>query len=284
MSIQFQRLIIILFSLTLITGAIILILINSKNNLIFFFTPTELIKSNIEINEKIRIGGFVKKNSLKNKLDSNQTIIFIITDNQEDIIIEYQGILPDLFNEEQGAVVEGTLISKNKLKAENVFAKHDENYMPAPIKKQLKENNYWKNNYTSESIPQFKISGLIDETKILSNKDINNNISIINFFASWCVPCKIEHPFFIKLKNQFPDLLIIGINHRDKKNDAINYLNLEGNPYNFVGNDYSGDIALKFGVLGLPETFLTNKQGEIIFQHIGPLTKDVIDQNIIPFL
>ena len=284
MAIQFQRLIIILLSLILIVGAIILILINSKKNLIFFFTPSELAESTLQINQKVRIGGFVKKNSIKNKLNHDQSIIFIITDNKKDIIVEYQGILPDLFREEQGAVVEGTLIKKNKLKAEKVFAKHDENYMPASIKKQLAENNYWKNDYVSENIPQFKIASLIDETKILSNQDIINKFSLINFFASWCAPCKTEHPFFIKLKNQFPELLIIGINHKDNKEDAINFLGMEGNPYNFVGNDYDGNIGLEFGILGLPETFLTNEQGKIIFKHMGPLTKDIMKNDIIPFL
>jgi len=283
-AIQFQRLIIILLSLILIVGAIILILINSKKNLIYFFTPSELAESTLQTNQKVRIGGFVKKNSIKNKLNDDQSIIFIITDNKKDIIVEYQGILPDLFREEQGAVAEGTLIKKNKLKAEKVFAKHDENYMPKSIKKQLEENYYWKTDYFSEDIPQFNIVSLIDETKILSNQDINNKLSLINFFASWCAPCKTEHPFFIKLKNEFPELLIIGVNHKDNKEDAISFLNMEGNPYNFVGNDYDGNIGLKFGVLGLPETFLSNKQGKIIFKHMGPLTIDVINNNIIPYL
>ena len=147
MSIQFQRLIIILLSLILVSGAIILILINSKKNLIFFFTPSELAESTLQINQKVRIGGFVKKNSIKNKLNHDQSIIFIITDNKKDIIVEYQGILPDLFREEQGAVAEGTLIKKNKLKAEKVFAKHDENYMPANISKKIKKIGYWNKEY-----------------------------------------------------------------------------------------------------------------------------------------
>jgi len=261
-----------------------LILINSKNNLIFFFTPSELAESTIKINQKVRIGGFVKKNSIKNIFNDVNSIVFVITDNKKDIIVKYKGILPNLFTEGQGAVVEGTLIEKNKLKAEKVFAKHDENYMPKSIKKQLEENYYWKTDYFSEDIPQFNIVSLIDETKILSNQDINNKLSLINFFASWCAPCKTEHPLFIKLKNQFPELLIIGINYKDNKDDAINFLNMEGNPYNFVGNDYNGNIGLEFSILGLPETILTNKQGEIIFKHMGPLTKDIVKNNIIPFL
>ena len=99
MTIQFQRLIIILLSLILIAGAIILILVNSKNNLIFFFTPSELVESTAQIDQKVRIGGFVKKNSIKNNLNNQKSISFIITDNQKDIVVEYNGILPDLFHE-----------------------------------------------------------------------------------------------------------------------------------------------------------------------------------------
>ena len=81
MTIQFQRLIIILLSLILMAGAVILILHNSKKNLIFFYTPSELLGSNLQINQKVRIGGLIKKSSLNKKLNDNQFITFIITDN-----------------------------------------------------------------------------------------------------------------------------------------------------------------------------------------------------------
>ena len=145
MSLRFQRLFVILFSLIFITFALILILNNSKKNIIFFYTPTELYQEN-ELNNKIRIGGYVKENSIQ-ELNSKDSITFIITDNKNDILVEYKGILPDLFREKQGAVVEGILITKNKIKAARVFAKHDENYMPESIKKQLEQKNYWKKEY-----------------------------------------------------------------------------------------------------------------------------------------
>ena len=146
MTIRFQRLIIILLSLTLIAGAAILILINSKNNIVFFYTPSELMKLNVDKNKIIRIGGIVKKNSIQKGLNDT-SVRFIITDNQKDIFVEYKGILPDLFREKQGAVVEGILISDNEIKAERVLAKHDENYMPVSIKKQLEEIDYWQKDY-----------------------------------------------------------------------------------------------------------------------------------------
>ena len=288
MTVRFQRLIIILLSLIFIAGAVILIMVNSKENLVFFFTPTELTNSHHKINTQVRIGGFVKKNSLKTDTKNN-LYNFVITDNINDIKVEYRGILPDLFKEEQGAVIEGTLVNKKKILALKVFAKHDENYMPLSIKKQLKKTDFWKRDYASsdifnENLPNFEIIDLFDESKKLSNIDINNKQVLINFFASWCAPCKDEHPLFFKLKNNYPNIMIIGINFKDKKSDAMKFLEKEGNPYHFVGSDDSGDIGLDFGVFGLPETFLTNREGKIIYKHLGPLTEKIVQNEIFPLL
>ena len=288
MTVRFQRLLIILLSLIFIAGAVILILINSKENLVFFFTPSELVDSNHKINSKVRIGGFVKNNSLNKDLENN-LYSFIITDNLIDIEVEYKGILPDLFKEGQGAVTEGILVNKKKISASKVFAKHDENYMPSSIKKQLKKSDYWKKNYSAsgilgENLPNFKIINIFDDSKKLSNVDINNKQVLINFFASWCAPCKDELPIFFTLKNNYPNLIIVGIAYKDKKNDALKFLAKEGNPYNFVGLDNNGNIGLEFGVFGLPETFLLNNEDKIIYKHLGPLTKKVIRNEIYPLL
>ena len=145
MTIRFQRLLLILFSLIFLTSAILLILINSKKNIIFFYTPTEFLSSSSKVNDIIRIGGFVKKYSIKTKSNSEHN--FIVTDNKNSIFVHYKGILPDLFREEQGIVIEGRLLKNNIIEASTVFAKHDENYMPASIKKKLKDKKYWKKKY-----------------------------------------------------------------------------------------------------------------------------------------
>ena len=285
---RIQRLIIILFSLTFVTISIVLILINSKNNLVFFFTPTELLDSKITTETQVRIGGFVKKDSLLKNIENN-IYSFIVTDNQNDIEVEFKGILPNLLKEGQGEVVEGTLISKKKLVALKVFAKHDENYMPSSIKKQLKNSDYWKKDYSEdilfdEKLPNFKIINLFDKTKVLSKFDIRNKQVLINFFASWCVPCKKELPLLFLLKDNQPNLMIIGIDHKDIKSNVLKFFKEGGNPYNFVGVDNNGNIGLEFGVLGLPETFLIDDKGNIIFKHIGPLTKKIVHNKIIPLL
>ena len=288
MTVRFQRLIIILLSLIFIAGAVILIIINSKENLVFFFTPTELINSHHKINSQVRIGGFVKKKSLKTNIKNN-LYSFVITDNLNNIDAEYKGILPDLFKEGQGAVIEGILVDKKKILALKVFAKHDENYMPSSIKKELEKSDYWKKDYSSsdmldKNLPNFEIINLFDDSKKLSNVDINNKQVLINFFASWCAPCKDELPLFFTLKNNYPNMMIVGIDYKDKKSDALKFLEKEGNPYNFVGLDNNGNIGLEFGVFGLPETFLLNNEGKIIYKHLGPLTKKVVRNEISPLL
>ena len=145
MSLRFQRLILILTTLVFLSAAVILILFNTKQNIVFFYTPTELIENDFILNKKVRIGGYVKNSSFIKK--SLNTYEFTITDNVNELLVFYRGILPDLFREGQGTVIEGVLNNNNNIIASKVYAKHDENYMPASIKKELEKNNQWKKNY-----------------------------------------------------------------------------------------------------------------------------------------
>ena len=145
MSLRFQRLILILTTLVMLSAALLLILFNTKQNIVFFYTPTELIENKITSGLKVRIGGYVKKSSIKKK--SINSYEFKITDNKNEILIFYNGILPDLFREGQGTVIEGSINDQNTVNASKVYAKHDENYMPASIKKELEKNNQWRKEY-----------------------------------------------------------------------------------------------------------------------------------------
>ena len=145
MSLRLQRLILILLTLIILGTATLLILSNTKKNIVFFYTPTELLQNNIALDTKLRIGGYVKKLSfIERSLNDYE---FKITDNTNELLIFYKGILPDLFREEQGIVIEGFLDKYNNIIASKVFAKHDENYMPESIKKELEKNNQWKKEY-----------------------------------------------------------------------------------------------------------------------------------------
>ena len=145
MSLRFQRLLFILLTLVIILSAILLILYNTRANVSYFYTPSEIDKSDIIINKIIRIGGFIENNSF-NKISSS-SFKFKITDEKASILVTFKGILPDLFREGQGAVIEGAFVDKNIFNATNVFAKHDENYMPASIKEDLKDTGYWNKKY-----------------------------------------------------------------------------------------------------------------------------------------
>ena len=145
MSLRFQRLLLILFTLVIILTAVLLILYNARQNVSYFYTPSEINKSDIKINNIIRIGGFVENDSFI-KISSS-SFEFRITDEKASILVTFNGILPDLFREGQGAVIEGSFDNNDIFNATNVFAKHDENYMPASIKEELEKNNQWKKDY-----------------------------------------------------------------------------------------------------------------------------------------
>ena len=141
MSLRFQRLLFILLTLVIILSAVLLILYNTRENVSYFYTPSEIDKSEITINKIIRIGGFVENDSF-NKISSSK-FKFRITDEKASILVTFNGILPDLFREGQGVVVEG-FFSKKLFKATEVLAKHDENYMPKEVADILKKEGNWK--------------------------------------------------------------------------------------------------------------------------------------------
>jgi cytochrome c biogenesis protein CcmG/thiol:disulfide interchange protein DsbE len=149
---------------------------------------------------------------------------------------------------------------------------------------QKKDPNKPPSALLNENLPEINLANLLNEQEILSNFDLKEKTILINFFASWCAPCKIEHPLFFDIKKKYPNLYLIGIDHKDKKEDALKYLSEEGNPYDYVGVDKKGSVGLEFGVFGLPETFLVNSSGIIIYKYLGPLTKKVFENEIKPLL
>ena len=115
-----------------------------NDNLLYFFTPTDVLDGKAPQGKSFRIGGLVQTGSV---VRNDLLVFFTLTDNEKTIEVQFEGILPDLFREEQGVVVQGKLIKIDKIKADRVFAKHDENYMPKSIKKQLEKNKYWNKSY-----------------------------------------------------------------------------------------------------------------------------------------
>ena len=133
-----KRLSFLILFLVLSILAVFFILQSLNNNILYFKSPTDIkLSQDIVFSKKIRVGGMVKKNSLK--IDRNK-IKFIITDLKNEIIVNYNGTVPNLFSEGKGAVVEGTLKDKNFFIADRILAKHDENYMPPELKDIMRQN------------------------------------------------------------------------------------------------------------------------------------------------
>ena len=139
-----QRLIILFFFLTLLGLSTFLVLKSLEDNIVYFYSPTDINKkifsNDIDLSKRIRIGGLVKENSI---LKEGKKISFKIHDGIDEILVIYNGILPDLFREEQGIVALGKIENKN-FSAIEILAKHDENYMPKEVSDMLKKNGKWK--------------------------------------------------------------------------------------------------------------------------------------------
>ena len=127
--------------ISLISAAIVIFMIlrSLEENVVYFFSPTEIYnKTNISFNKKIRVGGLVKMNSIS----TNETSInFIITDLKKEIVVSYNGLVPNLFSEGKGVVAEGKLKDKKYFVADKILAKHDENYMPPEVNRALEKSN-----------------------------------------------------------------------------------------------------------------------------------------------
>ena len=132
-----KRIFLLLFFFLTIILFIFFILKTLENNIVYFFSPTDIFnKENIEFNKKMRVGGLVKKESIIKKSTS---INFIITDLKKEIVVSYNGLIPNLFKEGKGVIAEGKLKDKKYFLADKILAKHDENYMPPEVSEALKK-------------------------------------------------------------------------------------------------------------------------------------------------
>jgi cytochrome c biogenesis protein CcmG, thiol:disulfide interchange protein DsbE len=133
-----------------------------------------------------------------------------------------------------------------------------------------------------EEAPAFTLPPLPGGDHGLANTDLKGQVSLVNVFASWCVPCREEHPVLIELAaaKRAP---IYGIDYKDKGDAAKTWLDELGDPYAKIGAD-DGKVGIEWGVYGVPETFIVDAAGRIRYKHVGPLTQADIDKTILPLV
>ena len=129
-------------------------------------------------------------------------------------------------------------------------------------------------NLLNKKIPNFETESLFSNEKFVSSKKFGGEVILVNFFATWCQPCRAEHIYIKRFSNE-KKVKIIGINYKDNSKKTLEWLRELGNPYSDVPIDKDGKIAIDWGVYGIPETFVINSNGIIKYRHIGPVTKKV---------
>lgn len=132
-------------------------------------------------------------------------------------------------------------------------------------------------------VPQFDLPPVKGRSLGLASRDLKGEVSLVNVFASWCVACRIEHPIFLQLQREGL-IPIHGLNYKDRPDDAAAWLDTLGDPYTRTGADLDGRVAIDWGVYGVPETFLIDRNGRIAYKHIGPITPEVLEQKLRPLI
>lgn len=131
--------------------------------------------------------------------------------------------------------------------------------------------------------PSFQLAQLMDGQATFSPEQMKGQVWMMNVWASWCVSCRQEHPLFVELSRR-GEVPIYGLNYKDDPNDARRWLAQLGNPYAVSVSDISGDVGIDYGVYGVPETFVIDKEGVIRHKHVGPVTREDWKNIIEPLL
>lgn len=137
--------------------------------------------------------------------------------------------------------------------------------------------------FIGKSAPAFALSQVVDETKTLNVADLKGRVSLLNVWASWCASCRQEHPVLLELAKRAL-LPIYGLDYKDDRDQAKAWLSHFGDPYTASAFDPDGKVGLDWGVYGVPETFVIDKQGFIRHKHTGPLTEKALAEEILPLV
>ncbi len=132
-------------------------------------------------------------------------------------------------------------------------------------------------------VPKFALPEVKAPDKMLSSDDLHGKVSLFNVWASWCVSCREEHPLLVALSRR-NSVTIYGLNYKDRREDAISWLDRLGDPYLASAHDLDGKVGIDFGVYGVPETFVVDRNGIIRYKHIGPIDQKALEQKIMPLV
>jgi len=133
---------------------------------------------------------------------------------------------------------------------------------------------------TGKPAPAVQVTPLGDKTPFTDAELRSGGVKLLNYWASWCAPCRVEHPILEDLADQ--GITIYGVNYKDKPGNALRFLQELGDPYTAIGADENGRMALDWGVYGVPETYVIDGQGNIVLRFAGPITDRVLESQIMP--
>jgi len=137
--------------------------------------------------------------------------------------------------------------------------------------------------FIGKPTPVFSLPALYQPDQQFSPQQLEGKVWLFNVWASWCVSCRQEHPLLMQLSKQ--NLVpIYGLNYKDESNDAKQWLQQWGNPYQLSAHDLTGSVGIDWGVYGVPETFVVDKAGVVRHKHIGPVTVDALENELLPLV
>ncbi len=131
--------------------------------------------------------------------------------------------------------------------------------------------------------PSFEVPTLADPSKTVSTEDMKGQVWMLNVWASWCASCRYEHPLFVDLARAGV-VPIVGLNYKDQRPEALAWLRQFGNPYVVVAVDADGKVGIDYGVYGVPETYVIDRDGIIRYKHVGPVSREALQEKILPLI
>jgi cytochrome c biogenesis protein CcmG/thiol:disulfide interchange protein DsbE len=146
---------------------------------------------------------------------------------------------------------------------------HDPRELPSP--------------FIGKPAPAFKLEQLHNAKLAFAPEDMKGKVWLLNVWASWCVSCRIEHPLLVEMSKRMR-VPIVGLNYKDRREDGVDWLARFGNPYTLSAWDIDGRVGIDYGVYGAPETYLIDKQGVIRYKHVGPMTPEVLEKDVLPLV